>query len=221
MTPYRLVTFTLDGTDRPGLLVGDRVLDLLAATQQGHGGTAHGTPMDMRGVIEGWSPRVAARLQSMADAGLGNGSGTYALADVTLRTPLGRRVLALGSNPAGAVRLGMPVRRVRLGVFALTGLLAGLATLFSATQLRVFESGFGSGFELMVVASVVVGGTSIRGGRGSIVGTLLGATLLGIVGTVLIFLRLGDSASYWDRAVQGAFILAAVVADSVSRRRVA
>ena len=140
---------------------------------------------------------------------------------VTLRTPLGRRVLALGSNPAGAVRLGMPVRRVRLGVFALTGLLAGLATLFSATQLRVFESGFGSGFELMVVASVVVGGTSIRGGRGSIVGTLLGATLLGIVGTVLIFLRLGDSASYWDRAVQGAFILAAVVADSVSRRRVA
>lgn len=88
MTPYRLVTFTLEGSDRPGLLVADRVLDLAAATQQGHGGTAHASPMDMRGVIEGWSPRVGARLQSMADAGLGDGPGVHALADVTLRAPI-------------------------------------------------------------------------------------------------------------------------------------
>jgi 2-keto-4-pentenoate hydratase/2-oxohepta-3-ene-1,7-dioic acid hydratase in catechol pathway len=88
MTPYRLVTFTADGADRPGLLVGDRVLDLAVATRQGHAGTAHGAPTDLRGIIEGWSPRVAARVQAMADEGLGDGPGTYALADVQLRTPL-------------------------------------------------------------------------------------------------------------------------------------
>ena len=80
MTPYRLVTFTHDGIDRPGLLVDDQVLDLVAATAQGHAGTAHGAPTDLRGMIEGWSPRVAARVQSMAGAGLGHGPGTYALA---------------------------------------------------------------------------------------------------------------------------------------------
>lgn len=88
MTPYRLVTFTADGTDRPGLLVEDRVLDLVVATSQGHGGTAHDTPMDLRRVVEGWSPRVASRLQAMADAGLGDGPGTHALAEVVLRSPL-------------------------------------------------------------------------------------------------------------------------------------
>jgi 2-keto-4-pentenoate hydratase/2-oxohepta-3-ene-1,7-dioic acid hydratase in catechol pathway len=88
LTPYRLATFTLDGSDRPGLVVGDRVLDLVAATAAGHGGTAHGIPTDLRGVIEGWSPRVAGRLQAMADAGLADGPGVHALADVRLRAPI-------------------------------------------------------------------------------------------------------------------------------------
>lgn len=103
MTPYRLVTFTADGTDRPGLLVGDRVLDLVAATTQGHAGTAHGAPTDLRGMIEGWSPRVTARVQAMADAGLGDGPGTYALADVQLRTPIrnASHVLCIAANYQG------------------------------------------------------------------------------------------------------------------------
>ncbi|MFZ4508531.1 MAG: ABC transporter permease subunit, partial [Fimbriimonas sp.] len=136
---------------------------------------------------------------------------------VTLRTPFGRRAFALGCDPAAATRFGMPVRRVQMLTFGLTGLAAGLATLFSATQLQVIESGFGNGFELVAVASVIVGGTSIRGGRGSILGTLLGATLLGIVATVLIFLRLGESATYWERAIQGGFILMAILADHLRR----
>ena len=100
MTPYRLVTFTHDGIDRPGLLVDDQVLDLVAATAQGHAGTAHGAPTDLRGMIEGWSPRVAARIQSMAGAGLGHGPGTYALADVELRTPIRNpsNVLCIAAN---------------------------------------------------------------------------------------------------------------------------
>lgn len=135
------------------------------------------------------------------------------------RTPFGRRVVALGSSPESAARAGIPSRRVRLACFALAGLLAGVAALFSATQLQVVESGFGVGFELMVVAAVVVGGTSIRGGRGGIAGTLLGAALLGIVGSVLIYMKLGDSATYWERAIQGSFILAAVLGEALRRRR--
>lgn len=137
---------------------------------------------------------------------------------LSLRTPFGRRVVALGSEPRSAELVGIPVRRLRLTVFGLTGLAAGLATLFAATQLQVIESGFGNGFELVVVASVIVGGTSIRGGRGSVLGTVLGATLLGTITTVLIFLRLGESATYWERAVQGALILLAVLGDWRSGR---
>jgi ribose/xylose/arabinose/galactoside ABC-type transport system permease subunit len=90
--------------------------------------------------------------------------------------------------------------------------------LVSATQLQVIESGFGNGFELVAVASVIVGGTSIRGGRGSVTGTILGATLLGIISTALIFLRLGESAVYWERAIQGGLILLAILVDHWQRK---
>lgn len=135
------------------------------------------------------------------------------------RTAFGRRVYAIGSNPGAASSIGVPTNRIRLALFTLVGFLSGLAALFSATQLQVVESGFGRGFELTVVAAVVVGGTSIRGGRGSILGTALGAALLGSVGTMLIFLKLGESSVYWERAIGGAVILVAIVADHVSRRR--
>lgn len=138
---------------------------------------------------------------------------------VSLRTAFGRRVFALGSNPDAAKTIGLSAVRLKLGVFTLTGFLVAVASLFSATQLQVIEAGFGRGFELVAVAAVVVGGTSIRGGRGSIVGTVLGAALLGILGTALIFLKLGDSSIYWERAIQGAVILLAVVGDSMLARR--
>ncbi len=137
---------------------------------------------------------------------------------VTRRTRLGLRILALGSNPSAAALAGVQATRTKLLIFGLAGFAAAVAALFSATQLQVVESGFGSGFELVAIASVIVGGTSIRGGRGTMVGTVLGAALLGIVSTVLIFLRLGESATHWERAIQGGFILAAVLGDSLSRR---
>jgi ribose/xylose/arabinose/galactoside ABC-type transport system permease subunit len=135
------------------------------------------------------------------------------------RTKFGRRVYALGSNPKAAELVGLPTKRVKLAVFALTGLLTAVATLIGATKLQVVESGFGGGFEMVVVAAVVVGGTSIKGGRGTVLGTLFGATLLGIISTVLIFMKLGMQATYWEKAIQGAFILAAVLGDQLSRRR--
>jgi ribose/xylose/arabinose/galactoside ABC-type transport system permease subunit len=140
---------------------------------------------------------------------------------ITRRTRFGLHTFAIGSNPQAAAMRGVPADRVRIALFALSGLAAAVAALFSATQLQVVESGFGTGFELVVIAAVVVGGTSIRGGEGSISGTVLGALLLGTISTALIFLRLGDSAVYWERAIQGGLILLAVIGDSLLRRRFA
>jgi len=134
-------------------------------------------------------------------------------------TPLGRRIYAAGSNPQAARLAGLSLTRLKLFVFTLTGLLVGVATVVSVPQLSTIESGIGVGLELFVVTAVVVGGASISGGKGTIVGTLLGVLLLGIVRTVLIFLNLGERMVYWERAIQGAFILVAVLVDHFARRR--
>lgn len=137
---------------------------------------------------------------------------------LTRAMPLGRRIYAVGSNPHAARLAGLPVARIKLFAFVLTGALTGLATLVSAPQLDVIEAGFGRQFELLVVTAVVVGGTSISGGVGTIIGSGLGVLLLSLVRTVLIFLQLGISATYWERAIQGGFILAAVLVDHLGRK---
>jgi ribose/xylose/arabinose/galactoside ABC-type transport system permease subunit len=136
---------------------------------------------------------------------------------LTRQTPLGRRIYAVGSNLRSAMLAGISPQGIKIVVFTITGFLTGLATLVSVTQLSVIESGIGVGFELLVVTCVVVGGTSISGGCGSVVGSALGVLLLGTVGTVLIFLRLGEQSTYWERAIQGGFILVAVLVDHVAR----
>jgi len=172
-----------------------------------------------------WIERMPEGLRAFGTGGLGGvpysvlAALVFALAMGVLahRTPFGLRVRALGSAPRSAEMVGVPGARLRWMLFGLTGLACGVAALFSATQLRVVESGFGSGFELVAVASVIVGGTSIQGGRGTVLGTVFAAWLLGSLSTVLIFLRLGEAATYWERMAQGVLILAAVLLDR-SRR---
>ncbi|MBW7927484.1 MAG: ABC transporter permease, partial [Fimbriimonadaceae bacterium] len=189
-----------------------------------------GTLTVFRGVTElmlggRWIERIPEGLRAFGTGGLGGvpysvtAALVFALAMGVLahRTPFGLRVRALGSAPRSAEVVGVPGARLRWMLFALTGLACGVAALFSATQLRVVESGFGSGFELVAVASVIVGGTSIQGGRGTVLGTVFAAWLLGSLSTVLIFLRLGEAATYWERMAQGVLILAAVLLDR-SRR---
>jgi ribose/xylose/arabinose/galactoside ABC-type transport system permease subunit len=137
---------------------------------------------------------------------------------VARETPVGRQLYAVGSNPGAARLLGLPVRRLKLLAFTLTGLLTAVATIVSVPRLSVIEPGIGRGFELLVITGVVVGGTSIRGGRGALIGSALAVVMLGMVRTLLIFLRLGETATYWERTIQGAFILLAVLADHYARR---
>ncbi len=135
------------------------------------------------------------------------------------RTAWGRRVFAVGSNPGSARLAGVSVERTKLAAFGLAGLLVALATLVSVPRLSVVDSGVGVGFELLVVTCVVVGGVPIRGGTGTVLGVALGVLLMSSIRTVLIFLQLGESSLYWERAIQGALILAAVMADPAGRRR--
>ncbi|MFC1735893.1 ABC transporter permease [Candidatus Hydrogenedentota bacterium] len=132
--------------------------------------------------------------------------------------PLGRQIYAAGSNPEAAKTIGLPVRRIKVFAFALTGFLTAVATIVSVTRLSVIESGTGVSFELLVVTCVVVGGTAITGGQGKTLGAILAVLLLGTIGSVLIFMRMGEMATYWERAIQGAFILGAVLLDHLRNR---
>lgn len=135
------------------------------------------------------------------------------------RTAIGRSLYALGSNPSAARLAGLSEPRLKLLVFMLTGVLVAIATLASVPQIGVIESNLGRGFELVVITAVLVSGTSINGGRGSIVRAALAAVALEAIRTVLILLRLGESATYWERAIQGTCILVAVFADHLTRTR--
>jgi rhamnose transport system permease protein len=125
----------------------------------------------------------------------------------------GRAVYATGSDANAARLAGMDPRYVVFSVFALTGALTGFAAALNAVRFEQIPSNAGIGLELKVIAAVVVGGVSITGGRGTILGALLGVILLGLIGPALTFL--GFSA-YWERAIEGGIILAAVSMDALS-----
>jgi ribose/xylose/arabinose/galactoside ABC-type transport system permease subunit len=130
-------------------------------------------------------------------------------------TPLGRRVYAVGSNVKAAPLAGISVTRIKFIVFALSGLMTGVAMVLLAPRNSLIQPNMGDGMELLVVTCVVVGGTSISGGVGTVAGTVLAVMLLGMVPTILTYV---GAPPQWRLAIQGGFILAAVLADHVLRR---
>ena len=124
----------------------------------------------------------------------------------------GRVVYATGSDPNAARLAGVNPARVVFAVFVITGALTGFAAVFNAVRFHQIPSNAGMGLELKVIAAAVVGGVAISGGRGTIAGTMLGLLLLGVIGPALTFLGLS---AYWERAIEGGIILAAVSMDAV------
>ena len=122
-----------------------------------------------------------------------------------------RSLYATGSDPQAARLAGIDTRLVRFAAFAAGGALTGLAALLNAVRFNQIPSNAGLGLEMKVIAAVVVGGAAVRGGRGSFTGTLLGVMLLASVGPALVFLGV---TSYWERAIHGAIVLAAVATDA-------
>ncbi len=130
--------------------------------------------------------------------------------------PAGRAVYATGSSAEAARLAGIDVRAVRLLTFTIAGACTGLGALLNSVRFSQIPANTGVGLEMQVIAAVVVGGTAITGGRGTVAGTVLGMLLLGTMSPALTFL---GASAYWERAFQGAIILAAVAADAVRARR--
>ena len=129
--------------------------------------------------------------------------------------PAVRALYATGSNPGAARLAGINTGAMKFGAFVCVGALTGLAALLNSARFNQIPANAGIGLEMKVIAAVVIGGTSITGGRGTILGTVLGVILLGSIGPALTFL--GVSA-YWERAAQGGIILVAVSIDALSGR---
>jgi rhamnose transport system permease protein len=173
----------------------------------------------LRWVTEGaWVQNLPASFQWF---GLGQTLGQWFIVIIALVVLLGfswvlrnlgagRAIYAVGSDAEAARLAGIEPPRVVFGVFVLMGALVGLAALLNAVRFNVVPSNAGIGLELKAVAAVVVGGTAITGGRGTLLGTLIGAALLGTIGTALTFAGVNP---FWEKAIQGAIILAALVSD--------
>jgi rhamnose transport system permease protein len=123
---------------------------------------------------------------------------------------LGRTVYAVGSDTEAARLAGINSPSVVLWVFVIMGGLVGVASLLNAIRFTAIPGNLGVGLELKAIAAVVVGGAAITGGRGTLVGTLIGVALLGSIGTALTFVGINP---FWEKAIQGAIILAALVSD--------
>ncbi len=131
-------------------------------------------------------------------------------------SPTGRAIYATGGNAEAARLCGVSPQRTVVMVFALHGFFAGLASLVYATQLRVIQSTTPSGLELTVITAAVVGGVSILGGVGTVVGSTLAAILIAEITSALVFINVSP---YWTDSVKGALILVTVIADILRRQR--
>lgn len=130
------------------------------------------------------------------------------------RTVFGRSVFAIGGNAHAARLAGLPVATIRVAVFALTGLLAAITGILTTARIGVGTSVVGNGLEFNVIAAVIIGGTSLSGGKGSILGSVLGVLFVVVLGNALVLYGVGSSAQL---AVQGAVVLIAVLVNSLQR----
>ena len=128
----------------------------------------------------------------------------------------GRSIYAVGGNAEAARLAGIDRRRTVLTVFVIHGFFAGIAAILFATQLSVIQSTVPPNLELTVITASVVGGVSILGGTGTVIGSTLAAILIAAIGSSLVFVNVSP---YWLRAVQGVLILVTVLADIARRRR--
>ena len=131
------------------------------------------------------------------------------------RTVFGRYIYAIGGNQEAALLSGIMVDRVKILTYTILGTLSGLSALILTSRLNSGELVAGQGYELDVIASVVIGGTSMMGGEGGVYGTLIGALLIGVISNGLNLLGVQP---YWQMMVKGTIIILAVLMDRMKRR---
>ena len=135
---------------------------------------------------------------------------------VMSRSTAGRYIYAVGGNPEAARLSGVPVQKILLWVYTLSGALAGLGGVVMASQFRSGDPKYGLMYELYVIAAVVVGGTSLAGGRGKVFGTLIGAFIIAVIQNGM---NLTGVQSYTQKVVLGLVLLTAVLLDMIKKRK--
>ena len=131
-------------------------------------------------------------------------------------TKLGRYAFAIGSNSAAAYYAGVPIKFHLTAVYAIAGMLAGLAGMIEASRLMTGQPTAGQGYELQAIAAVVIGGGSLQGGEGSVMGTLIGAFITGLLSNGSDLLGVNP---YWQQVIIGAVIIVAVAFDELRKRK--
>lgn len=132
------------------------------------------------------------------------------------KTVLGRYIYAIGGNEQAAKAAGIEVNKVKVTVYLMCGLLAGLAGVLLTSRITTGQPNAGTGFELYAIAAAIIGGTSTSGGTGSMTGTLIGALMIGVISNGLDLLNVS---SYYQQIVMGSIIIGAVVLDSWNSTR--
>lgn len=140
---------------------------------------------------------------------------TFVAYIITTRLPFGRHVYAIGGNERAAELSGVRVARTKIIVYSISGFCSALVGLIVASQLVAAHPMTGDSYELTAIAAVVLGGTSLAGGRGSMGGTLIGAFVIGVLGDGLVMMGVS---SFWQQVIKGAVIVFAVIIDQVQAR---
>jgi inositol transport system permease protein len=133
------------------------------------------------------------------------------------KTIWGRYMYAVGGNEQAARASGLPVEKIKMMVYILSGVLAGLAGIVLTSRITTGQPNAGQGFELDAIAAAIIGGTSTSGGSGTMTGTLIGALLIGVISNGLDLLNV---TSYYQQVVMGIIIIGAVVLDGLNRKAV-
>jgi galactofuranose transport system permease protein len=131
------------------------------------------------------------------------------------RTPYGLAVQSIGGSESAALLMGLKVRRTKVSLYVLSAMLAGIAGMLQAAQLISASPIIATGYELQAIAAVVIGGTLLTGGSGSLLGTGAGVLLLGVINSIIVELQLDAT---WNNVVSGAFLVVVVVVQRVLNR---
>jgi ribose transport system permease protein len=134
---------------------------------------------------------------------------------LTRKTPLGRYIYAIGGNENAARLSGIRINRVKIVVYSLAGVLAAIGGLIVTSRLDSAQPNAGTSYELDAIAAVVIGGTSLSGGRGTIWGTVVGAVIIGVLNNGLVLLNVSP---FWQQVVKGGVILLAVIIDKANSK---
>ncbi|MFQ1701336.1 ABC transporter permease [Loktanella agnita] len=134
---------------------------------------------------------------------------------IAARTPLGRHIYAVGGNERAAGLSGIKVNRTKYFVYIFSGFCAALVGLIISSQLVAAHPATGNTFELNAIAAAVLGGTSMSGGRGRIIGTIIGAFVIGVLSDGLVMMGVS---SFWQTVIKGLVIIAAVVIDQAQQK---